>query len=235
MKERIYIKPEKIANSIKVDDGKIVHKIRHVLRLKVDDELLVFDGQGKEYGCRIESVAKSTITLKKEISLRNEDQNLIEITLGFPLIREGKIDFILQKATELGVNRLIPFICQRTASAKISSKKLDRWRSIIIDASRQSGRLWIPKLDNVFKFDDLINIDSDAKIYADLDGVVLKKAVRSDAKTFFVAVGPEGGFSIDEKDAFTKNDFAAVNVSDNVLRVETAAIFCVGLIKDLLR
>ncbi len=229
-KIRIYIKPDKISKAIRIEERAIAHKIKDVLRLKINDDLHVFDGQGKEYLYKIKEIAKKYILIDQERLERQEGKIKKRVILGFPLVGEGRIDFILQKATELGASGFVPFICQRSMG-KSTAKKLERWRQIIIEAVRQSERLWVPDIGDILEFDEIIKLKFALKLAGFINGEAIEKVATSKNNEVFIVVGPVGDFSPDEYDKLRENNFKFIKLSDNLLRVETAAAFSVGLIR----
>ena len=233
-KIRIYIQPKDINDFIEIKDKNLVHKIRNVLRLKKEDSLYVFDGQGKEYLYRIEAIAKGSVLIKGKSFSRSSSAPDRRIILGFPLAKEDKIDFILQKATELGVDGFIPFVCERSLKVKVANKKLERWKRIITEALRQSERLWIPSLKKVVDFQEITNVNYKVKLAALVKGEKVNSILDGQENDIFILVGPEGGFSPSEYNQLEQSNFKFLKLSSHILRVETASIFSVGLINYFL-
>lgn len=226
---RIYISPEKVDDYIEIQDKGIIHKVRNVLRLGDDRELRVFDGRGREYIYKIERTEKRRIFIKKIQLIKESCPSKKRVILGFPLLREERIDFILQKATELGVSEFIPFTCQRSIKLKYLSGKLKRWYKIIIEASRQSQRLWIPIIRDIVNLDTVVTSDYSQKFVASINGESPEDMLSSGFRENLVIVGPEGDFSPAEYIELKENNFKFIKLSSNILRVETAAVFTVGL------
>lgn len=233
-KIRIYIEPEKVVDSLRIDDRQTLHKIKDVLRLKSSDDVYVFDGQGKEYSYRIADTAKNSFMLKKKSLVVDQPLPKQRVSLGFPILREERVDFILQKATELGVWQLIPFICERSIQQSPSKNKLLRWEKIIIEAARQSQRVWLPQLSGVVSFDEILSSNINTKVAGFIDENTLEIASLKKAEDILFVVGPVGDFTDSEYDSLKKNGFKGLQLSNNILRTETAAAFGVGLIKYFL-
>ena len=231
---RIYVEPQKIADFIKIKEMGVVHKLKNVLRLSEGDEVFVFNGQGKEYSTQIKYLQNDSITLRLGAVTLEVAPRAWEVDLIFPLSREEKVDFILQKAVELGVSNLIPFVPARGIKIVPSSAKLERWNNIVKEAVRQSQRLWFPKLFNPVSLDSIITQDYDCKILADVSGVCLEEVLNTAFKRVLLIVGPEGDFSNEEKESLRASGFKFVNIGENVLRFETAAIFLTGLSSHIL-
>lgn len=229
---RIYLPSSQIREEIEVKDKKIVNKIKNVLRLSKEDKLLVFDGEGKEYLFEIIQIKKDYLKIKKIALRRKIPSSLIKIFLAFPLFRKERIEFILEKATELGVDKFLPFVSQRTIMhTPPSSLYYERWRRIIIEAARQSNRVWIPSLEKTQYLEEIIKENKyDKKIVASLQGEYNIKITKED-KNILLIVGPEGDFSEEEYKLLKEANFSFLKLSSYTLRVETAAIFLVGLIR----
>jgi len=233
-KVRIYINSSQIADTFRISDKATIHKIKDVLRLKQSEYIYLFDGCGKEYSYHIQKVTKKSILVKKDKLLRQSQPRLKKINLAFPLEREERVDFILQKATELGVWKFIPFTCQRSIQTKPSVNKLNRWKRIVIEASRQSQRLWVPEIEDPLSLKDVSKEAFDLKLVGKLSGRRLTKKFDKKIKNVLVIIGPVGDFSEAEYEKLETQGFYPIELSENLLRTETAAIFAVGLINNLL-
>jgi 16S rRNA (uracil1498-N3)-methyltransferase len=228
-KIRIYIEPEKVGDFIKIIDMGTVHKLKHVLRLTEGDEVFIFDGAGREYTAAIKYLQNDSITLRLGELSRAQESLAVKVDLIFPLTKEEKVDLILQKCTELGVNAFYPFIANRGLKIHPSDSKFTRWNNIVIEAARQSERLWLPTLHEPKSLDAIVAQNYDKKIFADFSGASFRGQLTKDCKSLLLAVGPEGDFSDSEKEYLTSCGFSAANIGKNILRLETAAIFFTGL------
>jgi 16S rRNA (uracil1498-N3)-methyltransferase len=227
---RIYIPPQELNEIIEIRENRAIHKIKNVLRLKRDNTIAVFDGKGKEYLYNLIEIKRNLISLKKNKLCREQECPKKRITLGFPLTKEEKVDFILQKATELGIFTFLPFVSDRSISAQPSPSKVERWKKIIIEASRQCERLWLPTLSAVSSFSELCKTTFSFKFAASIRGEKLEDFINPNISEALIAIGPEGDFSPEEYESLIKNNFRLVRICDNILRVETAAIFAAGLL-----
>ncbi len=230
-KIRIYIESQNVKDSVEVVDRNVVHKIKDVLRLKSNDSVYVFDGEGREYLYKISRIDKGKVVLDKKKQVREEPAASARAVLGFPIIREGKIDFILQKATELGVDGFIPFICSRSLRTVPKKERLTRWQRIVLEAVRQSGRLWVPEVRGVLRFEDIVKEKFSLKLVASIEGKNFSSVLRYKAGDTLVMVGPEGDFSPSEYEQLKSEGFLFIRLSKNILRTETAAILSIGVIK----
>ena len=228
---RIYTKPDNLGELIRIRGKDTVHKIKDVLRLKTRDNLYVFDGKGREYLCEIRAIEKKEIILNIKEQVRYEPICSSKVVLGFPLLREDKLDFIIQKSTELGAKAFIPFISSRSLQAVPSTHKIERWQKIVIEASRQSGRLWIPEIYRVRPLAEISREDYPVKLAASIDGDAPQKILSGETEEVLTIVGPEGDFSPSEYEELKSSGFKFINLSPYILRTETAAIFATGLIR----
>ncbi len=231
---RIYIEPQDIEDFIQIGDKDIIHKLSNVLRLKKGDEIIVFDGKGRECNYSIEELGKNCILAKRGIIPSQSKSLGKKITLAFPLTKEDKIDFILQKATELGVAIFIPFSCQRSLQFSPSAKKKQRWQKIITEATRQSQGLWMPALEEATSFKKLIKRNYKLKLAGSFEGKRVEDVLPKKTDEVLVVIGPEGDFTKAEYEQLENSDFKFIRLSSQILRVETACIFSVGLINYII-
>lgn len=221
--------------------------IKKVLRLSKGDKVIIFNGE-KEYLAELTLVSKEAVMADIKELLRQEDfsgENRVEITLIQALLRAGKFDFIIEKATEIGVDYIIPIECEYSQmKADSAAKKLERWNKLILSAAKQSERIRIPELTNVIKFNELEKVlDEFDKVYLftierdslkDISEVKpLEKDVNKKSKNVAIVIGPEGGFSPKEHELAKKFNFEFVSIGKNVLRAETASIVATGIINFL--
>ncbi|MBW2701887.1 MAG: 16S rRNA (uracil(1498)-N(3))-methyltransferase [Deltaproteobacteria bacterium] len=213
-------------------DSREVHRLTLVLRMQEGDVLEVFDGQG----------ARAGATLQRELGdwvlyLQDPSQILIdspEIVLAVAVLKGRKLDDVVRQTTEIGVTRIMPVLCSRSVArpdAARSAKRLERWRIIAAEASRQSGRSALPQVDPVQSFDAWL--DWLREEGQDLDGVILHLEAgktsgldlwSSEEPRRLVLTGPEGGFSEEEVQAACKAGLRVHGLGQTVLRAETAAV-----------
>jgi len=215
--------------------------IRSVLRLKKNDHLTVFDGQGHEYQAMINSIqAKRTVV---EILKKYHPQDKpARITLSQALPKAGKMDFIIQKATELGVDRVVPFQSTRCVSRLTDDKKrqkASRWQKIAVEAARQCGRADVPVVSPCIDFKEMIGgMDShgvkiifwEEETQTGLSDVFRHQNAQR-AEEFLIVVGPEGGFLKEEVDQAREAGFQSVSIGRQILRVETAVLAILAIIQ----
>lgn len=231
-----YFAKAKIANELILYDGDI-HHIKNVMRCKVNDQIeVVFDGI--VYICTIISLAPLELTIHDKI-IETTDLS-IELTVAISLVQEQKFDLIIQKLTELGVTNIIPIKTERSI-VKLDDQKLDkkllRWQTICKEASEQSKRTSIPKIDKVLSLKELVDNNSDVKLICSLNEETkdIANYLDNSIKSILFAIGPEGGFSKEEESYLLNNGFNPVTLGSRVLRVETAAIYVTSIINYMYR
>ena len=213
-------------------DSDIKH-ITKVMRLVNGDYFeVVYDKM--VYHCKIETTIPFSYIIE---STSNEEDKTIGLTVAVGLVQEQKMDLILQKLTELGVETIIPLKTERSI-VKLDdirfAKKLVRWQMICKEASEQSFRNVIPNITNVMTIDDLKNIDIDTKLVCstkEKDNIINKYVdnLRKDDNIIFV-IGPEGGLSANEEDKLNSYGYKSISLGNRILRVETATFFVASII-----
>ena len=213
-------------------DSDIKH-ITKVMRLVKGDYFeVVYDKV--VYHCKIENTIPFSYIIE---STSNEEDKTIGLTVAVGLVQEQKMDLILQKLTELGVETIIPLKTERSI-VKLDdirfAKKLVRWQMICKEASEQSFRNVIPNITNVMTIDDLKNVDIDTKLVCstkEKDNIINKYVdnLSKDDNIIFV-IGPEGGLSINEEEKLNSYGYNSISLGNRILRVETATFFVASII-----
>lgn len=214
-------------------DNKDLHHIKNVMRMKDNEKIeVVFNEQ--LYRCCINYKDNVTINIIDEITNENIKDKL-KISIIVPILKEHKMDLILQKSTELGVDEIIPIVTERTL-VKINDKedkKVERWKRICKEASEQSMRLNIPTITNVKKINDLNNIEGLKIVCSTQDNcATLKNFLQTNhnCDKISIVVGPEGGLSIDEEKKLNELGFISISLGSNILRVETVPLTIISMI-----
>lgn len=183
-----------------------------------------------------EIIALSPLTVAKKIEKIASNVDKLNITIAQSLVKEQKMDYILQKGTELGASSFIPLITERSV-VKINNKetkKIERWNTIVKEASEQSKRLDIPSVLLPCTIKELAKLEYDYKILCSVNEVSKSiKTVLSNiniSDRILIVVGPEGGFTKKEEDELINNGFISVSLGDRVLRTETASLFVLSII-----
>ena len=202
------------------------HYIHKVMRIKEGQNFSLFNQSG-EFEAKVENIIRGIVEFSVEKKLRSAD-NPREIWLAFTPIKLNYLNIMIQKATELGVTRFIPLLSDRTIVRKINEKRV---KKIIVEASEQSNRLNLPILDKLKKLEDFLKENTDTTIFfGDLNSDNKKIDIQSD-EPICVLIGPEGDFSIKEREIISKmKNIIPLNINKNILRSETAAISMISII-----
>jgi 16S rRNA (uracil1498-N3)-methyltransferase len=236
---RFYVPTPQIEKGMLRVEGNEVKHIRRVLRLKAGDEIIVFDSLGKEYeGTIIEETTSSVVIKIQNIFLSKRDSPL-DVTLAQSLLKGEKMDYLIQKATELGVKEIIPFFSFRSVPLLEKSGRLKRhhrWGRIAIEASKQCGRGVVPKIEPLQDYSEMLQLASPGSLRLILwerEGGQLKEVLeRSKEKTrIFFIIGPEGGFSQEEVEEAKRAGFIPVTLGGRILRAETTSLCLLSILQ----
>ena len=216
--------PEDSPSRIDFDREESVH-IQRVLRLSEGDEINVFDGIGNEYRCLLEEFqGKSASARVVERVAPSAKESPLVLTLGVTLTPIDKFELVIQKSVELGVSAIVPLSTIRSeVRAKTANKKLERWRKIIIEASKQCGRATLMKISQPQGFESFVETAEGVKIMFSERGGSSFAEIGLD-KNITALVGPKGGWDDSELEFARDNNFSIVTFGGRILRAETAAI-----------
>lgn len=204
------------------------HLIR-VLRTKPDSPVILFNGDGYEYLCTTlnNNARKTPVSVDSKIESSRESN--INITLIQGLSRQHRMEFTIQKSVELGVNRIVPVICERSNTKLTESqriKKLTHWRKVVISACEQSGRNIIPVITEIIALhsvNSMLNSDALKLLLNPEAGLSLKQtSTRKTAADIEIFIGPEGGLTEQETAIFENSHFTSICFGPRILRTETA-------------
>ncbi len=206
-----------------------IHHIKNVMRMKINDKIeIVYDN--KLYICNINNLEPISFDITNVVE--EENKLNLDVTIAIGLVKEQKMDLILQKLTELGVNKIIPVVMERSIvklDEKKKDKKKERWESICKEASEQSKRTSIPIIEDISSLKELVKGDYDIKLVASTKekNNLLKSYLQSinNYAKIIIVIGPEGGISDKEEEFLNENGFNSVSFGNLVFRVETAAIY----------
>jgi 16S rRNA (uracil1498-N3)-methyltransferase len=206
------------------------HHVARVLRLRAGDTLAVFDGRDGEWSARVEAIGRDRVAIVVGEPRPGDPEPPLEITLCQAIVRPERLEWVLQKGTEIGVSgfRLVPSL--RGESAEPSPSRIERYRKIILEAVKQSGRRRIPHLElmepsflpsGVTAF--LLDTAGDAPPIAGL----LRRSTESPV---WIAVGPEGGFDPSEITSRAQQGWQRVSLGPRILRTETAGVVAAAIV-----
>ena len=220
-------------------EGDEVKHIRRVLRLGAGDGIILFDGVSKEYEGNIVEEGPGSILVRIDHLRTSQTESLLHLTLAQSLLKGEKMDYLIQKATELGAKRIAPFLSSRSVPVLDESKRLgrqSRWKKIAVEASKQCGRGAVPEIEPIRSYSEMllkVPHGSVRFLLWEREGQRLKEAlvgVKEAIEVFFI-VGPEGGLSPDEVDQASGVGFIPVNLGRRILRAETAGVCLLSILQ----
>ena len=232
--------PLNIGDIIPLDAQAATH-IARVLRLKPNDQIIVFNGQGGEYVGVINEIDKRTVTVKLISHQQTATESSLHITLVQGISRGERMDYTLQKSVELGVSEIYPVTTQHVSvhlDAARAQKKQSHWQGIVNSACEQSGRVSVPEVFAVQALQSCVEKLAAVKnqLMVVLDhraNTTLTKINRGDKNRIIFVVGPEGGLSVEELDWLANAGFTAIAMGPRVLRTETAALAAISVMQAL--
>ncbi len=213
-------------------DSSESHHITHVKRLKIGDNIIVFNGIGDEFEAEIVEVKDNRVKVEINQQKTISKENTIEIDIAFAIPKGKRSHLLIQKCTELGVHKLIPTNYERSV-VKLKddcSVKIEKWQKIAIEASKQCGRNTITEIGEVVNFDNILKaIESyDLPLFtcnqSDSNNLKISLQEHPKVNSIISFIGPEGGFATNEIEMAKKAGCKFVSLGRRILRVETAAI-----------
>ena len=231
-----FVPPEWIVGEQIIFGDDVSRQMNNVLRVRAGEKVVALDNLGNEYLVEIED-GRSELRGKILDKKKNEAEPPVHLTLLFALAQREKVEWILQKGTEIGVSRFIPLATERSLVRETSSveSKMERWKTILKEAAEQSGRGMIPKLEKTVTYSNgLVQIAQlDLALIAwvqEKDNGLEDILRRKDVRRIGVMIGPEGGFAEDEYQQAVERGWKSISLGRRVLRMETAALVASALI-----
>ena len=224
---RLFFKESLSLNLISKLDKSQSHYISKVMRIKENEIFSLFNSSG-EWEAKILNITKSIVEFEITNQIRQKE-NQKELWLAFSPIKSNYFNFMIQKATELGITKFVPIIFERTVVRKLNKERLEK---VIIEATEQSNRINIPILEDATNLEDFLKSSEMNLIFTDLNSenkkVDLEKLTN---KPVCIVVGPEGDFSENERAKILSfKDVQAIKINENILRSETAVISAISII-----
>ena len=234
---RFFAEPSQIAGGRIVITGDDVNHISRVLRLKCGDEIEVCDKNKTDYLCVVSEIFKAEVVLQILSKTANENESPIDVTLYQGIPKGDKMDDIVRKCVELGVNKIVPVAMKRTVvKVKAPYPKTQRWERIILEASKQCRRGIIPQICEPVSFEEMLEQISDEESlnllpYENEDKLGLKSVLKEKANhKINIIIGPEGGFDDEEIDRARDKNLNIVTLGPRIMRCETAPIAAVSAV-----
>jgi 16S rRNA (uracil1498-N3)-methyltransferase len=234
---RVHVPGPLAAGSRYTIEGDAANHVSRVLRLQPGDSLTVFDGGGGEHGARIEGFRKGAVIIEVGERSATDRESSLSLTLAQGISRGERMDWVVQKATELGVTRIVPVLTERTVvrlDARQAERRLLHWRGIAVAACEQSGRNRIPEIAAPLGLHDYLRHDnrtSATRLLLSPSGTLRVEELKAPNDGISVLIGPEGGLAESEQRAALEAGFVAVRMGPRVLRTETAAVAALTLLQ----
>jgi 16S rRNA (uracil1498-N3)-methyltransferase len=242
-RRRFYALPDDITGSAITLSPDETHHLIRVLRLTPGDDAFVFDGCGREYKCVFRAVQEDRARLDVQHELDESVESPLRITLAQGLAKGEKFDFIVQKATELGVASIAPLITRYSEvrfAEQPAAKRLERWRRISLEALKQCGRRKLVEIEAPRTLSEFLAAETESSdrrllVFNERGGAPVAQALAGISRSSAVVaiIGPEGGWSDPELELLTQSCSTSVTLGRRVLRTETAAIVALTLIQHL--
>jgi 16S rRNA (uracil1498-N3)-methyltransferase len=233
-----YVNPKNINNNTFVIDNEQFHYLTNVRRFNVGDTINIFDGLGNSFVAQIEKIEKKQLS-GKIISSKTFQLSNKKISLYTAIPKGERFDWLIEKASEIGVYKIIPVIYERSVIKDFTENKIERYRKISMAASSQSWRADIMQITSPLKFLSVTDILKEQKNSLNIlpyESEEENKIVSldfSNVNNINIFIGPEGGFDNKEIELALKNNFKIVTLGKNILRVETAAIVASSIVTSI--
>ena len=241
---RFFAEPGNIGEKEIIITGADVNHIRNVLRMRADEEVLIADGRGAEYRCKLTDIGENEVRVQILWKLDGNAELASAVTLFQGLPKSDKMDLIVQKCVELGVDRIVPVSTKR-AVVKLDAKKeqtrLKRWNTISESAAKQSGRGVIPEVSGVMSFEKALEEAKKLDVllipYERAENMAETRRVMGSiqpGQSVGIFIGPEGGFEESEVEEAVAAGAQAITLGKRILRTETAGLAVMAMLGYLL-
>lgn len=228
--------PLRVGDEIALPEDVAAHLLR-VLRLQEGDACVLFNGDGHDYDARIAAIGKREARAQVLAARRIDNESPLRITLLQGIARGEKMDWILQKATELGVARILPASSDRSEvklDAQRADKRLAHWRGIVVSACEQSGRAVVPEVMAPQPLAQAAALRTGRGFILDpFAGASLSGLQGASLRDCTIAIGPEGGWSSRDREQLLAAGFEGLRLGPRVLRTETAGIAAIAALQAL--
>lgn len=238
---RFFIEGTGAAGNVIEIGGSDAHKIAHVLRLSVGDRVEIIDSTASEFDAAIETIGRSVrVTLLGKRDVRQTTPASLWVDVAQAVPKGSRMDFVVEKGTELGARAFVPFFCERAIGRGVGEEKIARWRRLARTASQQSGRRDVPQISHPLSYDALLstfdNYDVVLFAWELAPPQALREALLSalpERGEVLAVIGPEGGFTHAEASAAFERGAVAVSLGRRILRTDTAAMALLAVIGAL--
>lgn len=241
--QRYFVPPQQMDENNCFIEGQDVHHITRVMRFQAGDELICCNGVGRSVQTKIKEITKDRVDCDILCELDQDRELSIFVTIAQGLPKGDKLEWVIQKGTELGASRFIPFSSSRTIvkyDAKKEHKKVERWEKIIKEAAEQAHRSVLPQILSVSSWKELLKVEADCKLVAYEDASLqalntsstFAQALRQlkQGDHLLVVIGPEGGLEDVEVAQLQEDGFLSISLGKRILRTETASQYVLSAV-----
>ncbi len=233
---RFFVAP--FTGDIAVLTGQEAHHIARVLRMRVGEDLMLCDGHGTDYACRILSVSEGEVQAQVLYRAPTESEPTAAVTLYQGLPKSEKMDLIVQKCVEIGITRIVPVSMARSIvrlNAAEGAKKQARWQKIAASAAEQSGRGIVPEVAEPITFKQLLAAvqQENTVTFYEGGGRPLPELVDTQTQQVSLVIGPEGGFEVEEIERLKEVGAQIATLGKRILRCETAPLVALSVVMQL--
>jgi 16S rRNA (uracil1498-N3)-methyltransferase len=237
-KPRLFIAQPLVTGDMLTIEGQPAHHVTHVLRMRSNTAIRVFDGMGHEYDAVLADIGRGRITLHIGMAIPGDCESTLHIILAQGIARHDRMDLILQKAVELGVRTIQPLWLQRSQThlkGERLEKRLQHWRGVLISACEQCGRNTLPQLQSPAGLAEWLQTLPQAamKLLLQPDSRETLNTLGRPAGEIVLLVGPEGGLNYDEQALARSDGFTGIRLGPRILRTETAALSAIAGLQTL--
>jgi len=209
-----------LKDNLEIQDKELTHQITRVLNLSGGEKIILGNGQGEELDCVIETVGK---LVKVKILTRRKVKDCFSLTLYMAIVKRDNWEWIVQKAVEIGATKIVPLITEHTVKTNLNYARLNK---IVKEATEQSGRAWLMKIEEAISFKDSLEKGGQGEnsYFLDQEGLKIEKLGKRGGGEVSLWIGPEGGWSEKERESARLKGFKALSLGPTTLRAETAAV-----------
>ena len=219
-----------LRKEITINSAEFTNQIRRVFRLKTGDSVIMFDGSGSDYECAIVEMDKESITLHVTGVIQSRFMPSREVHLYAAIVKKDTFEWIVEKATELGVTKIVPVMAERTEKKSLNMERLNK---LAVEASEQSGRGSVPVISEIMELEASVeeaisNLGNTIVFHT--EGEAFSVVGISSASALNVFIGPEGGWSPKEIELFHRKKIPIRCLGNQVLRAETAVVAALSVV-----
>lgn len=222
---RFYVK-QPLGEELVVDNRDLIHQWTSVFRFKPGDKILLFSSSPNDFLYQFSALSKKEASLSFVENLPNASIKK-DVALHMALVKKDTFETVVRQATELGITRIVPILAERSEKKGLNFERLE---AILKEATEQSGRGDLPAITQILPIDEAVSgVRGEKNIVGSLHGEIFHKQIVDSHDAFNVWIGPEGGWTKEEEDLFSKSGFSLVRFAETTLKADTAATSLISL------